>query len=166
MVVGIVIITGVSVLYKNNKLKQQKNLQMQQQVEKTETLREALVLESLKRSLVQQKIISSNKKLFESLKLTIQKSDQIEFKKQIDFNAYEAMQNEIQQAITKLPLKTKNKKSNLETQKIISELEWADKKFNDARLKFSEAEISKSKLESKNPVTFISDIQLLQTNKN
>ena len=155
----IIILSGffLNQLYQKRMAQNIKNENLIKLTKVVEFKREELIEYSRKRSEVQLKFLNDYKLLNEPLKKIVIESDKIRFKNQKDFNDYEYYQNYIQGAITAKIKRVKNS-DHIN----IKDLELSEKSLNEARLAFSENEIKLSKLHSRAPVTFLSDIQLLQ----
>lgn len=151
-------------------LRQQKNESAAQEKQEISKLAQAvdaqraeLINYSIKRSQVQKKLLDHYKLMTEPVKTRLASSTQIQFLQQKDFNDYEYSQNYIQNLLAKRiiqDLNQKTKDKNIVEQ--IGELERLEKAFNEARINFSKKEIALSKKKNRAPVTFLSDVQILQ----
>lgn len=116
-----------------------------------------LMVQSTKRALIQRKALTNYKLLNDPIKKLFVDLEKIQFQTQKDFNDYELLQNQIQKLIAKKIVQDINS-----INKDIKELEWSEKTLNEVRLKYSKAEVDLSKLKNRIPVTFLSDVQLIQ----
>lgn len=155
----IFILVGFGLHQQNQKSTAQKFLdeKISRLAKDVESKRAELVSYSLKRSQIQQKVLSNYKLLNEPLKKVLADSDKIQFQSQKDFNDYEHLQNHIQNLIAKRIVQ--DLKSN---NKDVKELEWSEKTLNEIRIQYSTKEIELSKIKNRSPVTFLSDVQLMQ----
>jgi hypothetical protein len=153
-----------SFFYKNEKLKNENQKKMVELSLQVDDQRANLVQHASKRSQAQKNFLIQAKLLNSKMKNLIEQSDSIKFEAQADFDTYELIQNQIQSVITDSLIKglqSKQITSNVNWKQSAKDLELREKELNQARMLFSQISIELSKRQSKKPVTFISDIQLL-----
>ena len=161
LLLATVVVSGVVVnnYYQTAKLKKQKHEQLTLLIQEVDKKRSSFVKQSFTRSQAQQNLLDKFKRIDKSIQTALTESNNITFQKQTDFNDYEKHQNQVQKVLmAQISVAAKSK-----LKKEIDELEWSDKILNEARLNYSAAEVELSKLQNRTPVTFLSDVELLQS---
>lgn len=165
---SLVVILALTGLYVSKKQTQETRRQADivESKARIESLKISLINQSQQRAVIQTHILNDTKSLTPQLKALIDESNLITFKTQQDFNDYEMKQGQVQEVITEKiinGLKTKNKKWNSYFKSKIRELELAEKNLNETRMQFSSVALKLAKDEKQIPITFLSDINLLQS---